>query len=382
MRIAFIVPGGFDRSGRERVIPVLLWLIERLARRNEVHVFALRHYREPCTYPLAGATIHDLGRVEGRRGSRLVQHYLRLLGALRSSGPFDVLHGYWATPAGVLAAIAGRHLRIPSVVTFDSGEFASIPEIDYGLQRHWPGRLAVALTARLATRLTVGTDYMHSLARAKGATTDRVPLGVDAGRLGPIADRRDGPPWRLLHVASLNHVKDQTTLLGAVSRLVHRVPDLHLDIVGEDTLGGRIQALCTTLGLERHVTFHGFQPTDHLGAFYGRAHLFVLSSWHEAAGAAVLEASAAGLSTVGTAVGYVADWSPERALAVPIRDPDALADGIFRLLEDPARRIRMADAARAWVLAHDADWTARQLERIYKELVDRNPEPQNSDGRA
>jgi hypothetical protein len=44
MRIALVVPGGVDRSGRERVIPILLWLIERLARRHTVHAFVLRHY--------------------------------------------------------------------------------------------------------------------------------------------------------------------------------------------------------------------------------------------------------------------------------------------------------------------------------------------------
>src|SRR5262245_32019200 len=34
VKIVIVVPGGFDRSGRERVIPALLWLTERLARRN------------------------------------------------------------------------------------------------------------------------------------------------------------------------------------------------------------------------------------------------------------------------------------------------------------------------------------------------------------
>jgi len=71
MRIGLVVTGGVDRSGRERVVPSLLWLIERLARRHEVHVFALHYYRDPCTYPLLGATVHDVGRVDGPPGLRL-----------------------------------------------------------------------------------------------------------------------------------------------------------------------------------------------------------------------------------------------------------------------------------------------------------------------
>ena len=120
--------------------------------------------------------------------------------------------------------------------------------------------------------------------------------------------------------------------------------------------------------LDARVTFHGFQPTDRLAALYAQAHLHVVSSRHEAAGVVVLEAAAAGLPTVGTAVGFVADWSPDRAVAVPVGDPNALADAVVELLRDPARRARLAAAAREWTVAHDADWTAAQFEGIYVDV--------------
>ena len=369
MRIALVVPGGVDRSGRERVIPALLWLIERLARRHTVHVFALRHYPEPCTYELRGATIHDLGRAVGPRGLRSLFQTRHLIRALRRCGPFDAMHGYWALPAGLQAALAGKWLGIPTLATFDSGELVCLPDLGYGQQCVWRGRLAVALTARLATRLHVCSEHMARLADAAGLKADRISLGVDARaferRVAPIP----GPPWRLLHVASLNLVKDQATLLRGLARVVERVPEVHLDIVGEDTLGGRLHAQCAALGLDRHVTFHGFQPTDQLPAFYQRAHLLVLPSRHEAAGVVVLEAAASGVPTIGTATGYVADWSPSGACAVPAGDAAALADGIVTLLGDPARRERMAcDAARR-ARAQDADWTAHALEQLYAEMT-------------
>lgn len=85
MRIGLVVTGGVDRAGRERVVPALLWLVERLARRHDVHVFALHHYREPCTYPLLGATVHDVGRVDGAPGLRQVR--LRARSALKQGTP-------------------------------------------------------------------------------------------------------------------------------------------------------------------------------------------------------------------------------------------------------------------------------------------------------
>src|SRR5438874_11340685 len=89
MRLAIVVPGGVDPSGRERVVPLLLWLVERLARRHDVHVFVLDYYPEPCSYELLGARVHDLGRVTGPIGFRRFRIEKRLLAALRERGPFD-----------------------------------------------------------------------------------------------------------------------------------------------------------------------------------------------------------------------------------------------------------------------------------------------------
>ena len=71
----------------------------------------------------------------------------------------------------------------------------------------------------------------------------------------------------------------------------------------------------------------------------------------------------------GTAVGYLADWAPDRAVAVPTQNPDALARAIEALLANPAQRRQLASAARSWVLAHDVEWTATTIERIYATLA-------------
>lgn len=362
MRVGLIVAGGFDRSGREHVIPALLWLVERLARRDEVHVFVLQYHAEPCAYPLVGATVHDLGRPRGWAGGARA-----LVAAMRGVGRFDIVHGYWATPPGLAAVIAGRRLRVPSVVTLDSGELVSLPDLAYGLQRTWRGRLAVRLACRLASRVTVCSEYMRDLARLYGLQVDVVPLGVDPRWFAPAARPPDRPPWRLLQMASLKRVKDQATLIEAVGRLRARGLDIELDLVGEDTLGGALQQTAAARRLAQVVRFHGFQPTDRLRGYVERAHLYVQSSRHEAAGVAVLEAAAAGVPIVGTTVGYVRDWDGVRAAGVPPGHADALAEAIVTLIESPARRRRLAEGARAWALQHDADWTAGQVEQIYSE---------------
>jgi glycosyltransferase involved in cell wall biosynthesis len=295
----------------------------------------------------------------------------RLAAAVAAHGPFDVLHAYWGMPAGSAATKVGRHAGIGTLVTLDSGEFVALEDIAYGLQRRWIDRQAIAATIRDADRLTVATEYMAGMAARCAARPAIVPMGVDPA-LFPRATRVEGPPWRLLRVASLNRVKDYPTLLHAVKEIGARLPDVYLDVVGEDTMEGSVPRLAAALGLERRVTFHGFQPTDHLAAFYARAHLNIVSSRHEAASVVMLEAACTGLPTVGTAVGYVADWSPGRAVAVPTQNASALADAIAELLLDVPRRARMADAAREWAVAHDADWTAAQFEHLYGEICRRS----------
>src|SRR4051794_33460917 len=159
MKIALVVPGGVDRSGRERVVPVLLWLIERLARRHSVHVVVLDYYAEPCDYGLLGAAVHDVGRVTGPPGLRRVRLARRLSRTLAQHGPFDVVHAYWGMPAGVVAASVGRRLGVPVVATLSSGELVRFDDIRYGLQRRWIDRRAVANLLRRSSAITVPTAY-------------------------------------------------------------------------------------------------------------------------------------------------------------------------------------------------------------------------------
>jgi glycosyltransferase involved in cell wall biosynthesis len=365
VRIALVVTGGVDRSGREKVIPAILWLIERLARRHDVFVYALRYHQRPCSYPLLGATVRDLGRPPG-----VLRQYSALVTALKQDGPFDVVHGYWPLPAGFAAAAAGRRLGIPSVVTCDSGEFTAIPEIDYGLQIRWRQRAAVSATLRLASRVTVCSAYMERLARAHGVTPVVIPLGVDTKVFRPPARSPGGPPWRLLTVASLNPVKDHRTLIEAFGAVVERLGgDVHLDLAGEDTMGGTIQHAVASRSLGGHVTFHGRLASEEVAALYRQCQLFVLSSRHEAAAVVALEAAASRLPIVGTRVGYLADWSPAAARTVAPADAAALAEAIVDLLNDPDARRRLASSAHDWAVAHDADWSAAEFARLYASLM-------------
>ncbi|MSR05817.1 MAG: glycosyltransferase family 1 protein [Gemmatimonadetes bacterium] len=367
MRIALVTPGGVDRSGDERSFPYLLALIERLARRHDVQVFALHQEAEPSMYPLLGATVHN-GGAHGRGRRRAYWRTFTNIVAEHRRSPFDLLHAFWLLPAGLIAEAAGLFTRRPVLVHLAGGEFASIPEIGYGGWVNARTRFWVRLGLAGASRLTAASRPLIHRAGEFAYQVERVPFGVDLARWPARKPQRRvaGGPARLLHVGDLNRVKDQPTLLKAAERLKASGVDFRLDMVGFDTLGGEIQALSARLGIENHVTFHGYLPPSRVRPLLEAAHVLVVSSRHEAGPFAMLEAAVAGVPTVGTSVGHVAEWAPDAAVAV--RDGDALASAVTGLLGDEDRRLRVAREAQRRAVAEDADWTAQRVEALYAEM--------------
>lgn len=364
MRIALVVPGGVDRTGEYRVIPALLALIGRLTRVHEVHVVALHQQAAPGVWRLAGAQVHNIGVHRTRMRA------LRTILALHRQAPFDVVHSIWSGSCGLIAVAAGRLLRVPVLVHMAGGELVAMPDIGYGGALHWRSRLRERLTLRAAAAVTSASAPAVALLEEFGVSALRVPLGVDTEAWPARAPQRRAPgrPARLIHVASLNAVKDQGTLLRAVAQLVQEGTPLQLDLVGEDTLGGQVQALAAQLGLSQ-ARFHGFLPQRRLRPLLEAADLLVMSSRHETGPLAVLEAAIVGVPTAGSAVGHIAEWAQHAASAVPPRDPAALAAAIRALLGDEEQRLRIAREAQRRALLEDAAHTAELFVALYTRVI-------------
>ena len=361
MKLALVVPGGVDRSGELRVIPVLLALIERLARTHDVHVFALRQETVAGRWELAGATIHNIGHGWTR---------LRAVAAIRNEhrrAPFDLVHAIFSGPCSLVAVAAAKLLGLPSLVHVAGGELVALHEIDYGGRQNWKGRLCEALVLRRTNAITAASAPILDSLQALGLKAQRVPLGVDLQAWPPLAPRgRSAKQARLIHVASLNRVKDQSTLMRALAALVEMGLEFRMDIVGVDTLEGEMQRLACQLGLEQQVRFHGFKTQRELRPLMESADLLVMSSLHEAGPLVLLEAAVAGVPAVGTAVGHFVEWSPSAALAAPVKGWKELANAIHQLLANEELRLRLAKEAQRRAMLEDADCTAQAFQTLYR----------------
>lgn len=350
MRVAFLTPG-FSASEDDWCIPALLDLVRGLVEVGvDVTVFTLRypHHRRP--YKVHGAQVIPFGAADARRFDR-VPLFLRVLREIRRQAkarPFDVIHGFWAHEPGFLAALAGKLTATPSVTSILGGELIDLPDIDYGGQLSAANRFLVRRSLAWADLVVVGSEFQHGLA-APHVESERLvvqPLGVDTRlfRPGVVSEgtvRLEGDP-KLIHVASLCPVKDQTTLLRAFAVLTAKIPTAALHIVGDGELRVALERLAADLDVTSRVQFHGEQRHEHLPDFYRQADLAVLSSRSENSALVVLEAAACGCPTVGTAVGSLTDLG-EGSRTVPAGDHQALGELLVDVLMSPNA---IADMAR------------------------------------
>jgi glycosyltransferase involved in cell wall biosynthesis len=298
-----------------------------------------------------------------------VVHTVNRLAA--KGGRPDVVHGLWANLPGLAASIAARRHRCPSVVSVCGGEFAALADIGYGGGLSRGTLLMARASTHMASAVTVATGWMRQHVTERGGRVDDViPLGADTS----IFTSTDTPtiPNRLVHVGNINRVKDQPMLLRAFRLVLDSNAEATLDIAGLDTLGGRMQRLASSLGIDENVRFRGYLEPDELASMVHGAALHVLTSRHDAGPVAVLEAAACGVPTVGTTVGHVADFAAmtdPAAVAVSGHRPELLAESIVTLMSDEPRRIALARRAHLWAVAHDSVHTANSFEALYRRLI-------------
>jgi glycosyltransferase involved in cell wall biosynthesis len=180
-----------------------------------------------------------------------------------------------------------------------------------------------------------------------------IPNGVDVGR-GFRPEARAA--WRSRHgfgpgdylvvsVARLEAQKNPLHLIGAFAEGLREAPAAHLLMAGEGALLEPARQLASQAGIAARVHFLGL--CEDVAELLSACDLFALGSDWEGAPMAILEAMAAHLPVVATAVGGVPDLVEDAVtgLLVPARDRSALGRAMAALERDSQRRQRMSAAA-------------------------------------
>ena len=217
-----------------------------------------------------------------------------------------------------------RHLRfMDRVVCVSDGQAAKV--------RRWcrvpESRIAVVRnSARLSTFENVDPDSRRTLLGVFPSDTALSRVVLAAGRLSPE--------------------KGFGVLVDAAATVCRAHPKAGVVIFGEGVLRPELEAQISARGLTGRVVLPGFR-TD-LDSLITAADVVVLPSFTEGLPNVALEASAAGVPVVATAVGgtpeVIAD--DETGFLVPPGEPDLIARKVVALLTDSELRSRMGGAGK------------------------------------
>lgn len=187
-----------------------------------------------------------------------------------------------------------------------------------------------------------------------------VPLGFDLAALSAIdEDARalarttlDIPPGSVVitTVGRLTAIKNHALFLEVAAAVARQRPHALFLVVGDGELRAELEQRAASAGLAGRVRFLGWRRD--LVTIYGATDVFALTSRNEGTPVALIEAMAAGVPGVATAVGGVLDVITDEGVGytVPSDDAAMLADAINKLSASPETRRNIGLRARAAVV--------------------------------
>ena len=352
-------------------------IAERIAARAEVFVVTGRVRNQP--------------EKEEREGVKILRTSLLSLKNLSYSSLFYLIGAFPLIFFKSLAVIKKEKINICHCQGFLSSlmgyllfSFTGIPyvvtvqrlEADRGfLRRLVYGKAALCIGSSRAVE-----DYFKEI----GVTKTRIiPNGIDAVDFGTKTLNRDEAreelgikgEFTIITVARLEKVKGIKYLIRAL-RLLGARPDkpahgFKLVIIGEGSQREELEDLVRELVLGLKVKFVGQVPNHEVSAYLGAGDCFVLASLKEGFGIAVLEAMAAKIPVVASAVGGILDIidDGENGILVKPGKPEEIAEAVHKLYIHPDLADKLVIQAFQDLSKYNWDNIADQVYKIYSASI-------------
>jgi glycosyltransferase involved in cell wall biosynthesis len=284
----------------------------------------------------------------------------------------DVVHAHQYTPF-FYAMVARRWRRSPPLLFTEHGRFFP----DYPrTKRIVFNRLMLGRSDQV---VGVGESVRRALIANEGIPAGRVeviyngvdPRAFDSQPIDRAAVRREigiePDDLMVIQVARLDHLKDHSTAVRAIQQVAREVPKAQLVLVGEGPELDKIQRAIGQCDVQNHVRLLGLRHD--VARLLAAADVFLLTSVSEGIPVTILEAMAAGLPIVSTAVGGVPEIVvPEvTGLLAPSGDDAGLARAICRLAVDRGHACELGHQGR---LRAQEKFSQKQMELAYQERYD------------
>ncbi|MGR8979158.1 MAG: glycosyltransferase [Gammaproteobacteria bacterium] len=287
----------------------------------------------------------------------------------------EIIHAHWVFPQGLIAALIGRQLGIPVIVTAHGGDAFSLQNMVIAKIKRWTIQNSAIWTSNtLATSQAVGDDLPDP---------EIIPMGIDFRRFNSaVSSDKPRDKLVLLFVGRLVAKKGVHDLISAYAQLSDSLREkTELWIIGDGIERKSLEKQAERQNAPGKIIFFGRLPNDKLPDYYAASDIFVAPSIidssgdTEGQGIILLEALACGTAVIATKTGGIGEIieHEKNGLLVNPNNPADLKNAIERLLND--RKLRDSLVLEGKNCVQNYDWAviADKFCGLYRRQLTRRP---------
>ncbi|WP_422448052.1 glycosyltransferase [Thermoanaerobacterium sp. DL9XJH110] len=349
-------------------------------------------------------TYYEINLGDRRNPAAVIKSFLDLTHIIKKEKP-AIIHAHGmacATVSTACALLAGRPAIITTVHNFpatkDAGIKQRISNFLAGLSLRLCKRVVVVSKALgscicslwkipeekirvIYNGVDVGVKYHQEKPESGAHMGEKEPfICEDISELNIVQEEITGRPCAILNIARLAPEKGVDVFIEASAIVLKKlesrergnyepVKPLFL-IAGDGPMEHDLKKMALELGVEKRVRFLGYRKDIH--SLIKAANAVVLSSRREGFGISLLEAMAFRKPVIGTCVGGIPEIIAhgETGLLVPPGNPEALADAILYILDNPREAHKMAEKGfKKVVESFSVKNMVDSIEKVFLEVV-------------
>jgi 1,2-diacylglycerol 3-alpha-glucosyltransferase len=296
----------------------------------------------------------------------------------------DVIHTHHPVLLGQTAATKARDLNIPLVFTFHTQyqEYThyfpfpqeQVQEFLKSTVMNWMREYM-----RKCQHIVIPSESMRSVLVNEYGLVDKftvIPTGIDITPFKKANGAAIRSQWNvpddkvIISAGRLAEEKNWVTLLRGFALAQRKQPNIRLVLLGDGPQADALRQLVGELEITDHVTFTGKVPFEEMPAYLKAADIFAFASITETQGLVTLEAMAAGLPVVAVDAAGTKDILENGKQGFLVQnDPEALANGIVQLIENPGIISKFKSTALRTSRAYDNHRLGRKMLKVYEQAI-------------
>lgn len=303
----------------------------------------------------------------------------------------DILHAHSPSLNGLAALGAGRRHSLP--VVYECRAFWEDAAVDHGTCKE--GGLRYRMTRALETRVFRQADAVTTICeglrgdiQARGVSPERLTVIPNAVDVELFNLHRQKDPALVRHlglenkqvlgfIGSFYAYEGLSLLIEAMPRVLDRIPDVRLLLVGGGHQESALQQQARKLGVEDRVVFTGRVPHDQVQQYYDLVDILVYPRLPMRLTELVtplkpLEAMAQGRVLIASDVGGHKELISDGVNGTLFQagDQASLVKAILMMLQHPGEWPRMQSAGREFV-ERERNWPASvaRYKAVYERLI-------------